>query len=200
MKLKVSILVLMIGICLSASAEVRGGRRLTFGIEGDYVASCLSAGNFSFIPIEGFRVVEQPVNWKYEGNYAYYLHVGYDFSSNVNLSLYAGYASGIYDMVPMSLRLTLYTKPDKMNDRWFCFADVGSGLSLQAKVRPLLCGKIGCGYSFALSGITSLELMFSLNGIYISPDAAYIGAVHESKLFKSELGVFSASLGIGLKF
>ncbi|MGM9762939.1 MAG: hypothetical protein ACI3ZQ_02830 [Candidatus Cryptobacteroides sp.] len=200
MKLKLSISFLMICICLSASAEMREGRHLTFGVEGDYVVSFLDIGSFAYIPVEGFRVVEQPVDWKYLGGFAYYAHIGYDITRNLNISFYGGYSSCIYNMVPMSLRLSFYGKENRFKDRWFGFVDAGSGLSIQSKVKPIICGKIGCGYSFTLSGITSLELLFSLNGIYLQPDARYVGSVDESKLFKSHLGVISASFGIGLKF
>ncbi len=146
---------------------------LTFGVEWGYVAT-LVTGIFNdyFLP-EGYRTEDRELSIGLTSNAEIYANIGYNFNNNWNLSLYVGY-EGIATFnraVPISLRLTRYFSENRKADRWFAFAEAGSGICLKSYPQEIVTGKLGGGYRLALSSTTSLDFILAGKLVY---DHAYI--------------------------
>ena len=203
--LKKTLLILLAITCLTnASAHVKADYpRFTFGAEWGYVATIQSGHHHNFFSPEGFRVDDRGNVFKYHSNADVYIHAGYNFNSNWNLSLYIGYA-GVDDLqkvMPLSLRATHYFGIDPEADRWFAFGDIGSGFSIKTHPEEILSGKLGGGYRMSLSRTTKLDFIAALRFFYTHPDIEYFGEIiAPEEINRNNAYSTSLSLGISLTF
>lgn len=187
---------------ISVKAENPQGRslrRMTFGLEYGYVAAVHSAYHYYFFAPEGYRVDDRGQSFRYTGNTEMYLHMGYNPNSDWNLSLYAGYAGleRYHDAIPVSIRATRYFGNDPDGDRWFSFADIGSGICLKKPVQEILTGKIGGGYRLSLSKFTKIDLILSARMTYTHPQITYDGTIIPmDKTNRNNAYITSLSCGI----
>lgn len=172
---------------------------LTFGLEYGYVAAIHSAYHYYFFAPEGYRVDDKGQAFRYTGNTEMYLHVGYNPNVNWNISLYAGYAGveRYHDAVPVSIRATRFFGKDPDSDRWFSFADIGSGICIKNPVQEILTGKIGGGYRLSLSKFTKIDFIFSARMTYTHPQITYDGTIIPiERTNRNNAYISSLSLGI----
>ncbi len=202
---KRTLLILLAITCLiNASArEKTDYPRFTFGAEWGYVATIQSGYHHNFFSPEGFRVDDRDNSFKYHSNADMYVHAGYNFNCNWNLSLYIGYA-GVDDLqkvMPVSLRATRYFGTDPEKDRWFAFWDLGSGICFKKKPQEIVTGKIGGGYRISLSRNTKLDFLTSVRMTYTHPQVYFDGIPIDMKwVNRNNAYVGAFSFGIGLTF
>lgn len=181
----------------------RSDGRFTFGAEWSYIANIHTGYHYNFFAPEGFRVNPVGNSFGFSSNAEAYLHAGYDFNDDWNLSLYVGYA-GIeryHHAVPVSLRATRFFDRNKASDRWFCMIDLGSGICLKKSPQALLAGKLGGGYRVSLSKDASLDFILTLRSTLGHPVIDYYGTpIPMEKTNRNNAYVSSISLGIGLTF
>lgn len=203
--LKKTLLILLAITCLTnASAHVKADYpRFTFGAEWGYVATIQSGHHHNFFSPDGFRVDDRGNVFKYHSNADVYIHAGYNFNSNWNLSLYIGYA-GVDDLqkvMPLSLRATHYFGIDPEADRWFAFWDIGSGICFKKKPQEIVAGKIGGGYRISLSRNTKLDFLASVRMTYTHPQVYFDGIPIDMQwVNRNNAYVGAISFGIGLTF
>lgn len=176
--------------------------RLTWGAEWGYNASFCTGWHYNFFSSEGYRIDERGKNLKYKSNAEVYLHVGYNLDRHWNLSLYAGYAGiGRYGKaVPLSLRMTRFFGNDTMKDRWFAFADLGSGICIKRQPQEIFAGKAGGGRRISL-GRSKLDFIVSAKCTYTHTDIIYDRLiVPENMTNRNEAYVIALSLGLSLTF
>lgn len=181
MKKIISILLILCTFNTYINAQGRGEEgypRLTFGAEWGYVATFWEFTHNNFFSAEGYRINEKGSEFRYHSNGDLYLHAGYNFDEYWNLSLYAGYggANGMHKIVPISIRATRYYGDDPLMDRWFTFADLGSGICIKKPIQEILTGKFGGGYRMSLSRDTKLDLMIGLRLTY-----THLEVIHDGK-------------------
>ena len=99
----------------------------------------------------------------------------YNFNENWNLSLYIGIAgiSTLHKAVPVCLRGTYLFGNDPSDDRWFAFAEAGSGLSLKIPPQEIFSCKAGGGYRISLSRNTKIDFLMAVKVSYDHPDITY---------------------------
>lgn len=205
MKRVVLISILSLLICTGAAARRHESNVpcVTFGAEWSYSAAFLKGYHYYFIAPEGFRIEERDNRATFHSNCEVYLHAGYNLNGNWNLSLYAGYA-GIGDFhtgIPVSLRMTRFFGNDPLQDRWFAYCDIGSGISIKKDPQELLSGKIGVGYRLSMSKYTKVDFIAALRCIHTHPDIEYFGEkISLESVSRSSGYIISASVGIGITF
>lgn len=191
---------------ISVSAQDRDNDRyadVTYGIEWGYVATFYFGYRYVFFPPEGYRVDIRNSAFGLINNADMYLHAGWNMNRHWNMSLYLGYAgiAKIHKAIPVSLRITRYFGQNPMNDRWFGFADVGSGICIKRPVQEILTGKIGGGYRFSLSYTTKLDFIISARMTYTHPQVTYDKEIISHDMVRRNNAYASAlSLGISLTF
>lgn len=177
--------------------------RFTFGLEWGYVASLHSAHHYNFFAQEGYRVDEIESDFIYRNNADVYLNVGLDLNALWNLSLYVGY-EGIVDFhnaIPITIRGTRYFGADPLSDRWFAFADIGSGICLKTPIQEIATGKIGAGYQLSLSPDTKLSFIVSMRSTYTHPNIYYdYQRVPMEDTNRNDVLVSGLSAGLALLF
>ncbi len=177
--------------------------RLTYGLEWGYVATIYSNYYYYFLAPEGYRVEDKGSRLKLHNNAEIYAHVGYNFNSRWNLSLYVGY-EGLADFhkaVPISLRLTRFFGQEQMEDRWFFYGDVGSGICLKISPQEIFTGKLGFGYRMALSMKTSLDFIMAARLTYTHPQIFYEMIPIPAEMTNSNIAnLCSFSVGMALTF
>lgn len=177
--------------------------KFTFGAEWSYSAAFFTSHRFYYIATEGHRIDDREGSTGYYSDGEVYLHGGINLNPKWTLSLFAGFA-GIADYhgaIPVSLRATRYFGDNHLRDRWFGYADLGSGLSLTQTPRELLTAKLGGGYRVSLSRLTKLDFIASLRYVHTRPDINYHGTIiPEEHIGRNSASIISASLGIGLTF
>lgn len=177
--------------------------KLTFGLEWGYVASVTTLYHNNFYAPEGFRVDEKGMSWGYRSNADMYLNIGWNIDPEWNLALYIGY-TGVGDLhkaLPVSIRGTRYFKTAQSQDRWFVFADGGSGLCLKTPIQEIFTGKIGGGYQMALSRDTKLNILLSARGTFTHPSIFYDDArIPMNRTNRNNAIVGAISFGLGLTF
>lgn len=196
-------------LCLfnnNVKAQDKGGEtypRLTFGLEWGYIASMTTFYHYNFYAPEGFRVDEKGLLWGCMSSADVYLNVGWNINPVWNLALYLGY-TGVGEMhkaLPVSIRGTRYFKANTPQDRWFVFADGGSGICLKTPVQEILTGKIGGGYQMSLSRDTKLNFLFSARGTFTHPSVYYDGSrIPMNRTNRNNAVVGAVSIGLGLTF
>lgn len=177
--------------------------KLTIGLEWGYIVSLNSIYHYNFYAPEGFRVDEKGSRWGFTSNADMYLNVGCNLTPEWNLSLYIGYA-GVGDyhkILPISIRGTRYFGTDLTQDRWFAFADAGSGICLKTPVQEILTAKIGAGYEMSLSKDTKLNFIVSARSTYTHPGIQFDDHRIPMKNTNRNNAIVSAlSFGLGLTF
>lgn len=206
--MKKFILILLI-LCLfnnNVKAQDKGGEtypKLTFGLEWGYIASMTTFYHYNFYAPEGFRVDEKGLLWGCMSSADVYLNVGWNINPVWNLALYLGY-TGVGEMhkaLPVSIRGTRYFKANTPQDRWFVFADGGSGICLKTPVQEILTAKIGGGYQMSLSRDTKLNFLFSARGTFTHPSVYYDGSrIPMNRTNRNNAVVGAVSIGLGLTF
>lgn len=196
-------------LCLfnnNVNAQDKGGEtypKLTFGLEWGYIASMTTFYHYNFYAPEGFRVDEKGLLWGCMSSADVYLNVGWNINPVWNLALYLGY-TGVGEMhkaLPVSIRGTRYFKANTPQDRWFVFADGGSGICLKTPVQEILTGKIGGGYQMSLSRDTKLNFLFSARGTFTHPSVYYDGSrIPMNRTNRNNAVVGAVSIGLGLTF
>lgn len=190
---------------ITLNAQDRKGSlpAFTFGAEWGYVATFQCGYHNNFFAPEGYRVDDRGNVFGLYNNSEAYLHVGYNLNAVWNLSLYIGYA-GMADtqpIIPVSVRGTRFFGSDHLSDRWFCFADLGSGVGLNRHPQEILSGRLGGGYRLSMSRLTKLDLIASLRMTYAHNEVDYkgtpiaIGSINRNNVYASAL-----SLGISITF
>ena len=152
---------------------------------------------------EGGREIVDKGDFMYDSDSEFALHCGYDFNNYWNLSLYAGYTGlgRFHKAVPVSIRATRYFGDNPLNDRWFAFLDLGSGISIKDKPEEIISGKIGGGYRLSLSRRTKLDFLFSLRAVHTHPDIRiYDDAAIPENVYRNEGVITSLGIGIGFTF
>ena len=197
------IMLCLLGYTSAAKTPSTTSPRFTFGCQWDYCGTFLNGVYQYFYAPEGFREANRSSELTYISNGESAIHAGYNFNEYWNLSLYIGYtAVGKYShVVPISLRATRYFGDNPLNDRWFGFVDLGSGLSIKSDPKEILTGKIGGGYRLSLSKYTKLDFIMSLRTIYTHPDLIYYNEIiGKDKIMKNDGYACSLSCGIGITF
>ena len=187
-------------------AQETGGEtypKFTVGMEWGYIASLHTVYHYNYLAQEGFRIDDKDSCFGYSSNADIYVNFGWDLDPVWNLSLYIGY-TGVGDMhtaLPVSIRGTRYFSSDVLSDRWFAFADVGSGICLKTPLQEIAVCKIGCGYQLALSRDTKLDFLISLRSIYTHPNI-YLddNMIPMSRTYRNNAIVSGLSAGIALMF
>ncbi len=206
--MKKTILILLI-ICtfnINVKAQEQGGEtypKFTFGLEWGYIASVTTLYHYNFYAPEGFRVDEKGMTWTYRSNADMYLNLGWNIDPDWNLALYIGYAGvgDLHNALPVSIRGTRYFRSNASEDRWFVFADGGSGICLKTPVQEILTAKIGGGYQMSLSRDTKLNFLLSARSTFTHPGIYYDDArIPMNRTNRNNAIVGAISIGLGLTF
>jgi hypothetical protein len=175
----------------------------TFGAEWTYNATFHEGYHHYFISTDGSREEMIGDLFTYYSNGEISIHGGYNFNNNWNLSLYISHTrlGGFHNAIPVTLRATRYFGQDTTSDRWFAFADLGSGFSLKQKPQEIYSGKLGGGYRLTLSRYTKLDFHVALRTVYTHPDVLYYGEqIDKDCINRNDGHLSSLSFGIGLTF
>lgn len=175
----------------------------TYGVEWGYVATIHSGYRYVFFPPEGYRVDVRGNSFGLISNADMYVHAGWNMNERWNMALYLGYEgiADIHKAIPASLRLTRYFGGDPLKDRWFCFADIGSGICIKRPVQEIMTGKVGGGYRVSLSRTTKLDFIVSARMTYTHPQITYDKEIIIHDMVRKNNAYASAlSFGISLTF
>ena len=198
----ISIMLIVFLTCARAQSR-EDFPRITYGAEWSFVASGYSAYHYNFFSTEGYRYNLKGAAAEFTSNGEALLHVGYNVTDSWNLAIYTGFTgiSDIHNAIPLSFRTTRLFKPKANGDRWFAFADIGSGISLKDRPQPITCGKIGGGYRLSLSRYSKLDFLMALRAVYTHPDISYNGeTIIPTKISRNDGIICSLSIGIGFTF
>lgn len=177
--------------------------RITYGAEWSYVASVFSAYHYNYFSPEGYRYDSMGAATSYVGNGEALFHVGYNVTNSWNLALYAGFTgiSDIHNAIPVSFRATRLFKPDEKGDRWFTFADAGTGISIKKQAQEIAALKIGGGYRISLSRDTKIDFNAALRCTYTHPDIYFENEIITRRwINRNNAMVVSASVGMSVTF
>lgn len=177
--------------------------RITYGAEWSYVASAFSAYHYNYFSPEGYRYNSKGALPGFVGNGEGLLHVGYNVTDSWNLAVYTGYTgiSDIHNAIPVSFRATRFFKQDKKGDRWFTFADAGTGISIKKQPQEIAVLKIGGGYRVSLSRDTKLDFNAALRCTYTHPDIYFEHEIISQRwINRNNAIVVSASVGMAVTF
>lgn len=200
MKRIVTYILLALIPCCSYARE---NNRITYGAEWSYVESFFIGYHNNYFSPDGWRVNEIENDLDLCSNAEIYLHLGYNISSKWNVSVYAGY-SGFYEeyhFIPISIRGTRFYKSNMKGDRWFSFADLGSGLNIKTQPQEIITAKLGFGYRICLSPKTRMDILaafrttYSHTHIYFDNTEIMLDRINRNNLYGCSL-----SLGISLSF
>lgn len=177
--------------------------KFTFGAEWGYVAIVQYGYHTNFFSPEGYRVDNKGNEFDLYNNAEVYFHAGYNLSPQWNISAYIGYAgfADVQAIVPFSIRGTRFFGENHMDDRWFCFADLGTGISLNKNPQETLAGKLGGGYRLSLSRITKLDFVASVRMTYAHIDINYKGyEIDPDRVNRNNAYAGAVSFGLSITF
>ena len=204
MKRTVLIAAMFLVFMTDAGAQSRDSiPRITFGAEWSFVVSAFSAYHYNYFSPEGYRYDSKGSAAGLASNGEALLHVGYNISDSWNLALYAGFTgiSDIHNAVPVSFRATRLFRPAMNGDRWFAFADAGTGISIKKQVQEIAALKLGGGYRVSLSMDTKLDFIAALRCTYTHPDIYFEHEIISQRWINRNDGVaVSASVGMAVTF
>ncbi len=198
----------LLALCI-LRLDAKGGRsaadfpRITWGVEWGYTASFYTGWHYNYFSPERYRIDERGKKLKYKNNAEASLHVGYNFDRYWNLALYAGYAGiGQYGRaVPLTVRVTRFFGDNPMNDRWFAFVDLGSGICIKKHPQEIFSGKAGGGRRLSLGRNTKLDFIVSAKSVYTHTAIKYERTwIPEEMTNRNEAYVIAMSLGLSLTF
>ena len=134
--------------------------RLTFGAEWSYIGTVHYNTRYNFFNTEGYRQNRSESISGYWSNAEALLHIGYNLTPHLNLSVYTGIMgiADIHHAVPLSFRGTYYFG-EHDSDRWLAFADLGTGISIKEEPQEIWTGKVGGGYRVTLSRDAKLDFI-----------------------------------------
>lgn len=192
--------------CFLSTAREKGSTsypRVTFGAEWGYVATVQSGYHHNYFSPDGYRCDTRGNAFLYHSNGDVYVNVGCNFTGNWNLSLYVGYA-GVHDIhhvIPISLRATRYFGQDPLGDRWFAFADLGSGVCIKTDPQEIVAGKLGGGYRFSLSRDLKLDFLLGIRMTYTHPQVVHDDVeIGKEWTNRNNAYVGAVSLGMAISF
>lgn len=204
MRAAITILSFLIS-CIFANAKVEqeGQPKFTFGAEWGYVATVQYGYHTNFFSPEGYRVDKRGNTFSLYNNAEVYFHAGYNLSPQWNVSAYLGYAgfADVQAIVPFSIRGTRFFGSNHMDDRWFCFADLGTGISIKKNPQETLSGKLGGGYRLCLSRITKLDFVASIRMTYSHININYKGyEIAPDQINRNNAYSGAVSFGLSITF
>lgn len=202
---RVIIIVSFIMSCLFANAQEQQARlpKFTFGAEWGYVATVLYGYHTNFFSPEGYRVDYRDNKFGLYNNAEVYFHAGYNLNPQWNISAYLGYAgfADVQAIVPVSIRGTRFFGENHEDDRWFCFADIGTGICVKKNPQETLSGKLGGGYRLSLSRVTKLDFVASIRMTYAHIEINYKGYdIDPIQINRNNAYAGAVSLGISISF
>ena len=106
-----------------------------------------------------------------------------------------------HNAVPINIRVTRLWGCNPLIDRWFTFADIGTGITIRNPIQANAAVKLGGGYRLALSRDTKIDFLAALRGTYTQPqvhnrhELISIEATNRNDAF-----LLSISVGISLTF
>ena len=110
-------------------------------------------------------------------------------------------AADIHNAVPVSFRATRFFKQDTKGDRWFTFADAGTGISIKKHPQEIVILKIGGGHRVSLSRDTKLDFNAALRCTYTHPDIYFEHEIISQRwINRNNAIVVSASVGMAVTF
>lgn len=210
---KIICVVLLLSALLPAWAAGKKDRsfpRMTFGIEGSFSGTFLAYRHSNFISNYGYRIDRKTFRHRFHGNGEFLLHIGYNVSSNINLSIYSGYSGAgngksghIY---PFNLRCTWYPSERAEDDRWFAFLDVGPALKKTGSKADIAGnGRIGGGYRLSITRSVKLDFLISLRqvilrNINLQPGGMGTEYIEKEKIRRNNASYTALTLGVGITF
>ena len=154
---------LLLMILLSVPARA-GAPRFTWGLEWGYTATFLKTSQHNFICSEGYRIIDNPVTWRYFSNGSVLVNAGADITRTLNLSLYSG-IQGVYSkrwVVPAMLRMRW--RPGGLDSDGFMVMAGGGPVFPTTVLRETgLESQLGIGYRLALLHGISVDFLLSWN-------------------------------------
>lgn len=191
------------GILNAGNPHAREYKKFTCGAEWNYISSFHYIIHHNFFSDVGYRVDLKENGVGCKSNADVYVHLGYNLSQKWNISIYTGVA-GVYDInkiVPFSLRVTRYFRPDNQGDRWFSFIDGGSGISLTRHPQAVAAAKAGAGYRIALSNASKLDFLLMYRMTLTHPELEFDGyEVPINMINRNNVYVSAISIGMSLTF
>lgn len=177
--------------------------RITFGAEWSFVASAFSAYHYNFFSPEGYRYDSKGAGAGLTSNGEALLHVGYNVTDSWNLAIYTGFTgiSDIHNAIPVSFRATRLFKPGETGDRWFAFADAGTGVGIKKQLQEIALLKLGAGYRISLSRDTKLDFNAAIRCTYTHPEIIFENeTISQRWINRNDAIVVSASVGMAVTF
>lgn len=176
----------------------------TYGLEWGYTATILKTGQYNFICAEGYRIIENPVIWRYFSNGSILANAGLNLTDHLNVSACSGLL-GVYSrrwMVPVELRLK-YCPAGLYNDGLVLGAGGGVAFPTTTLRETGARGVAGAGYRFALFRKMSVDFMLSLNVTLdhdriTDPDTRQY--VSRTEIESNTVQYYALNLSIGLNF
>lgn len=204
MKKLAAICTMLIAFLTCAKAQSREDfPRITFGAEWSYVAYVFSAYHYNYFSPEGYRYNSRGTATSFVSNGEALFHVGYNVTGNWNLAIYTGITgiSAFHNAIPLSFRATRLLKPKTNGDRWFTYADAGSGISLKKQMQEIATLKLGGGYRVSLSRDTKLDFNVAIRCAYTHPDINFEHEIISQKWINRNAAIaVSASIGMAVTF
>lgn len=201
MKKLMLILLILSAFTFKSNAQEQSFPRFTYGAEWSYTATLHSIWHYNFFSTEGYRVDLKGQEVMYHSNGEAFINAGYNFNENWNLSLYIGIAgiSRLHKAVPVSFRGTYLFGNEPSADRWFTFAEAGSGLSLKIPPQEIFSCKAGGGYRISLSRNTKIDFLMAVKVSYDHPDITYDDVkIDFNKINRNGMTLTSVSLGMAI--
>ncbi len=175
----------------------------TSGVEWGYDATFHKLWHYNFFSPEGYRVNQSENTFFYKNNAEAYLNAGYNIDHNWNISLYLGIAGlgDLHKAIPISLRGTYYWDDNPLNDRWFTFIDLGSGISWKRPVQEIFSGKAGGGYRMSLSRDVKLDFLLAFKATYTHSDIIYDDVrIDSERINRNDMLLSAIYLGMAINF
>ena len=154
-----------IALMLTASLTLgAAGPRFTYGLEWGYSATFLKTSQHNYICSEGYRIIDNPVYWRYFSNGSVLANAGLDLNDKINLSLYSGLL-GVYSkrwVVPVELRARWC--PSGLHNNGL-LVQGGAALTIPTSslYEPRMRALAGAGYRIAVYRSVSVDLILSWN-------------------------------------
>ncbi|MBQ6688398.1 MAG: hypothetical protein IJN02_04085 [Bacteroidales bacterium] len=188
---------------ISAASYGKDRAHITYGVEWGYIAFIQHGTHYNFYSPEGYRVDINNNRIKYRSNAEISFHTGYNFNTRWNLSIYIGYMgiSDLHHAIPISIRATRSFCENRYGDKWFAFADLGSGFSITSRPQEILCCKLGAGYRISLSTKLKLDLKADARILYTHPELSYYNEpIPWDNVNRNNAYLSALSIGIGITF
>lgn len=201
MKKLIFILLILSAFIFNTNAQERSFPRFTYGAEWSYTATIHSIWHYNFFSPDGYRVDLKGNEMMYCSNGEAYVNAGYNFNENWNLSLYIGIAGvgNLHKAVPVSFRSTYLFGNTPYDDRWFTFAEAGSGLSLKVPPQEIFSCKVGGGYRISLSRNTKIDFLMAVKVTYDHPDITYDDVkIDLNRINRNSISLTSISVGMAI--